>query len=266
MVNPYAGSDDAAVAIAGAWAGANVVRTMYGRRLSRIDKGAGDFATTADVEAEKAILGVIRAARPDDAILGEEGGQQGAAEAVRQWLVDPLCGTLNYAVGTMLVAVNVALRDGAAAVADPFSGEVFFTDGKAAWVRHDGTDDALLTPTPASRLVDVNLDPPYPSAPEFRAVDLLAHPGFIEHFRPRVVSTTLALAWVAAGKRAAYITDGGNLSESVHFAAGIALCRAAGCVVTGIDGAPIGEAGRGLVVAADDETHGLLMSMMRRCS
>ncbi|WP_030372099.1 inositol monophosphatase family protein [Streptomyces rimosus] len=266
MVNSYASSDDAAVAIAGARAGADVVRAMYGRRLSRIDKGAGDFATTADVEAEKAILGVIRAARPDDAILGEEGGQQGAAEAVRQWLVDPLCGTLNYAVGNMLVAVNVALRDGAAAVADPFSGEVFFTDGKTAWVRHDGTDEALLTPTPASRLVDVNLDPPFPSAPEFRAVDLLAHPGFIEHFRPRVVSTTLALAWVAAGKRAAYVTDGGNLSESVHFAAGIAVCRAAGCVVTGIDGAPIGEAGRGLVVAADDEAHGLLMSMMRRCS
>ncbi|MFF6914223.1 inositol monophosphatase family protein [Streptomyces sp. NPDC012466] len=263
MINSYASSDDAAVAIAGARAGADVVRTMYGRRLNRIDKGAGDFATAADVEAEKAILGVIRAARPEDAVLGEEGGQQGAAGAVRQWLVDPLCGTLNYAVGNMLVAVNVALRDGAAAVADPFSGEVFFTDGETAWVRHGGADDALLTPSSAARLVDVNLDPPFPSAPGFRTVDLLAHPGFVRSFRPRVVSTTLALAWVAAGRRAAYVTDGGDLSRSVHFAAGIALCRAAGCVVTGIDGAPVGEAGRGLVVAADDETHGLLMSMMR---
>ncbi|MEV5896588.1 inositol monophosphatase family protein [Nonomuraea fuscirosea] len=262
MINSHASSDDAAVAIAGARAGADVVRNMYGQRLNRIDKGAGDFATAADVETEKTILGVIRTARPDDAVLGEEGGQQGAAGAVRQWLVDPLCGTLNYAVGNMLVAVNVALRDGAAAVADPFSGEIFFTDGETAWVRHDGADDALLMPSPATRLVDVNLDPPFPSAPGFRAVDLLAHPGFVERFRPRVVSTTLALAWVAAGKRAAYVTDGGDLSRSVHFAAGIALCRAAGCVVTGIDGAPI-EAGRGLVAAADDETHGLLLSMMR---
>lgn len=263
VINLYASSDDAEVAIAGARAGADVVRNMYGRRLTRIDKGAGDFATAADVEAEAMILDVIRALRPDDAVLGEEGGQQGGADAVRQWLVDPLCGTLNYAVGNMLVAVNVALRDGAAAVADPFSGEVFFTDGETAWVRHDGADDALLTPTPATRLVDVNLDPPFPSAPGFRAVDLLAHPEFVERFRPRVVSTTLALAWVAAGKRAAYVTDGGDLAGSVHFAAGIALCRAAGCVVTGIDGAPIGEAGRGLVVTADDETHGLLMSMVR---
>ncbi|MFJ5094247.1 inositol monophosphatase family protein [Streptomyces sp. NPDC088557] len=262
MIDSYASSDDAAVAIAGARAGADVVRAMYGQRLDRIDKGAGDFATAADVEAERTILGVIRSARPDDAVLGEEGGQRGAVSAVRQWLVDPLCGTLNYAAGSMLVAVNVALRDGAAAVADPFSGEVFFTDGEAAWVRNDGAEDALLTPSSATRLVDVNLDPPFPSAPGVRAVDLLARPEFVERFRPRVVSTTLALAWVAAGRRAAYVTDGGDLSRSVHFAAGIALCRAAGCTVTGIDGAPVGEAGRGLVVAADDETHGALMSMI----
>ncbi|WP_328906447.1 inositol monophosphatase family protein [Streptomyces sp. NBC_00234] len=262
MITSNAGRDDTEIAIAAVRAGADVVRGMYGRRLTRIDKGAGDFATTADVEAEKAILGVIRAARPDDAVLGEEGGQQGASGAVRQWLVDPLCGTLNYAVGSMLVAVNVALRDGAAAVADPFADEVFFTDGETARVRRNGTD-APLVPTSATGLVDVNLDPPFPGAPGFRAVDLLAHPGFVERFRPRVVSTTLAVAWVAAGKRAAYVTDGGDLSGSVHFAAGIALCRAAGCVVTGIDGAPAGPGGRGLVVAADAETHGLLMSMIR---
>ncbi|MFC7880876.1 inositol monophosphatase family protein [Streptomyces sp. NPDC057376] len=261
MTSSYESLDDAGVAAAAAGAGADVVRRMYGRRLSRTDKGAGDFATAADVEAEKTIVGVIRAARPDDAVLGEEGGRRGPAAAVREWLVDPLCGTLNYASGSMLVAVNVALRRGAAAVADPFSDEVFRTDGESAWVRQDEVD-VELTPTSAARLVDVNLDPPFPSAPGFRAVDLLAHPAFAERFRPRVVSTTLALAWVAAGRRAAYVTDGGDLSGSVHFAAGIAVCRAAGCVVTGIDGGPLGRAGRGLVVAADAETHGLLMSMI----
>ena len=262
MSDSYAGLDDAGVAAAAARVGADVVRGMYGRPLARVDKGHGDFSTAADVGAEKAILAVLRSARPDDAVLGEEGGRQGAAGAERQWLVDPLCGTLNYAVGTMVVAVNVALRGGAAAVADPFSGELFCTDGRTAWVRQDGAD-APLVPTSATGLVDVNLDPPFPNAPGFRAVDLLSHPGFVARLRPRVVSTTLALAWVAAGKRAAYVTDGGDLSGSVHFAAGIALCRAAGCVVTGIDGAPVGRAGRGLVVAADPEAHGLLMSLIR---
>ncbi|MEV0258780.1 inositol monophosphatase family protein [Streptomyces sp. NPDC050732] len=265
MSNSSTYSDDVEVATAAARAGADVVRALYGRRLDRFDKGAGDFATAADVAAEKAILDVIRAARPEDSLLGEEGGQQGAVDAARQWLVDPLCGTLNYAVGSMLVAVNVALRDGAAAVADPFSGEVFRTDGSTAWVRHEEVDtpvDTPLSPTSATRLVDVNLDPPFPSAPGFRAVDLLARPGFVAGFRPRVVSTTLALAWVAAGRRAAYVTDGGDLSQSVHFAAGIALCRAAGCVVTGVDGAPLGAGGRGLVAAADAGTHEQLLSMI----
>ncbi|MFG2867126.1 inositol monophosphatase family protein [Streptomyces sp. NPDC048338] len=264
MIESGQGLDDADVATAAARAGADVVRALYGQRLTRVDKGAGDFATAADLDAEEAILNVLRAARPDDAVLGEEGGQRGAAASAstRQWLVDPLCGTLNYAVGNMLVAVNVALRGGAAAVADPFAGEVFGTDGRSAWVRRDDRDTPLA-PTAATRLVDVNLDPPFPSAPGFRAVELLARADFVESFRPRVVSTTLALAWVAAGRRAAYVTDGGDLSGSVHFAAGIALCRAAGCVVTGVDGAPLGPAGRGLVVAADADTHRQLMSMIR---
>ncbi|BDH03207.1 inositol monophosphatase family protein [Streptomyces seoulensis] len=254
-------TDDLETATAAALAGAEVVRDGYGKELARIDKGAGDFATAADVEAERAVRRVIRAARPDDAVLGEEGGRQGAADARRLWLVDPLCGTLNYAVGSMLVAVNVALRDGPAAVADPFSGEVFRTDGRTARLWRDGADTPL-TPTATTGLVDVNLDPPFPSAPGFRATDLLAHPVFTARFRPRVVSTTLALAWVAAGRRAAYVTDGGDLSGSVHFAAGIALCRAAGCVVTGVDGAPLGPDTRGLVAAADADTHSLLMSVV----
>lgn len=49
----------------------------------------------------------------------------------------------------------------------------------------------------------------------------------------------------------------------MHFAAGIALCRAAGCVVTGVDGEPVGPVGRGLVAAADAGTHALLLSLIR---
>jgi fructose-1,6-bisphosphatase/inositol monophosphatase family enzyme len=47
---------DRNVAIAAAEAGAAVVRSRYGRSLARLEKAQGDFATAADVEAEKAIL------------------------------------------------------------------------------------------------------------------------------------------------------------------------------------------------------------------
>lgn len=254
---------DAELAVTAAQAGADVVGGMYGASLTRFEKSAGDFATAADLEAEKVILNVLRNARPDDAVTGEESGRTGADSAERMWLVDPLCGTLNYAVRNMLVAVNVALRVGAditaAASADPFTGEVFWTDGERAYVRSDGVDEELR-PSPDSRLVDVNLDPPFPNAPGFRAVRLLADTGFIERFRPRVVSTTLAVAWVAAGRRAAYVTDG-HLRDSVHFASGIALCQAAGCMVTGIHGQPLHAGVGGLIVAADQQTHAALLQM-----
>jgi hypothetical protein len=55
------------------------------------------FATNADIEAENAMLAVLRHERPSDAILGEESGRTEAADNGRTWLIDPLCGTLNYA-------------------------------------------------------------------------------------------------------------------------------------------------------------------------
>ncbi len=245
-------------------AGAEVVRSHYGSSLTRFAKSAGDFATTADIEAEKAIIDVLRTARPNDRVLGEEGGHTGNGDSERLWLVDPLCGTLNFAVRNMLASVNVALRaDGQVTVAgsaDPFSNEVFWTDGVAAYVRHGGVDQRLV-PSAESGLVDVNLDPPFPNHEVFSAARMLVDEGFIAQFRPRVVSTTLAVAWVAGGRRAAYVTDG-HLRDSVHFAAGIALCQAAGCVVTGIDGQPVHTGAGGLIVAADETTHSSLLNLV----
>ena len=253
---------DADLAIAAARAGAAVARSRYGGSLSRLAKSGLDFATDADIAAEHAITDLLRANRPDDAILGEELGAVGSAE--RTWLVDPICGTANFAAQTPLVAVNVALRTGdrfaAAAAADPIADEVFWTDGTSAWRRTGDADDPL-TPDPASRLVDLNLDPPFPNAGRFSAAGLLTRPEFAAAFQPRVVSTTLALAWVAAGRHAGYVTDG-DLRDSVHFAAGIALGRAAGCVVTDLFGGPVLAGPTGLVAAADRATHDALRALI----
>ncbi|XVU20655.1 inositol monophosphatase family protein [Actinoplanes sp. CA-054009] len=254
---------DGELAVSAAQAGARVVRDHFGAALERVDKGGGDFATAADLEAERVIIAMLREQRPGDAVVGEETGHSGAP-AERTWLVDPLCGTLNYAVRNLLVAVNVALRKSgevtAAACADPFTGEVFWTDGHSARVRREDADEQL-SPSASSRLVDVNLDSPFPNDPRFRAAALLANREFAARFRPRVVSTTLAVTWVAAGRRAAYVTDG-HLEDSVHFAAGIALCRAAGCVVTSLDGSPVHTGAGGLIVAADAPTHADLLTMI----
>ncbi len=250
---------DPEVAVAAAEAGAAVVRRKYGEAHTRLEKSASDFATDADLEAEQAIRELLRDARPDDGFVGEESGTSGPSSD-RTWLVDPLCGTLNYAARTPLVAVNVALREGpdtrVAASADPFAGEVFWTDGRGAWVRRDGADEPLL-PSGGTRLVDVNLD-----GASSAMVALLGDPDFGRHFGPRVLSTTLAVAWVAAGRRTGYVTEG-DLRDSVHFAAGIALCEAAGCVVTGIEGQPLHTGTGGLIAAADPDSHARLLEIVR---
>ncbi|MFD7074861.1 inositol monophosphatase family protein [Nocardioides sp. NPDC059952] len=251
---------DEAVAIAAATAGAAVVREMYGTDLSHFDKSPTDFATEADIASEKAIRETIATYRPEDAFEGEESGRSGDSE--RRWLVDPLCGTLNYAAQTPLAAVNVALvtPDGirTAVSADPISEEIFWTDGTNAWIRKGG-GDTVLTPTPRTRLVDIQCDGPLDRP--FVGGQLVADPRLRAHFGPRVMSSTLAVAWVAAGRRAAYVTDG-HLEGSVHFTAGIALCQAAGCIVTDLDGNPI-HTGRGMIATADAATHQLLLDLVR---
>ena len=254
-------ASDAEVALAAALAGAAVVRGRLGTPLVRHLKSGQDFATDVDIAAESAIRDVIHASRPEDTVVGEEAGRSGGGSG-RTWLVDPLCGTANFAAGTPGLAVNVALRAAGvmvvSAVADPVGNELLWADTSSAYLRR-GAVDTPLVPTAESRLVELNLDPPFPSAPGFRCLDLLSDADFCASFRPRVLSTSLALAWVAAGHRAAYVTDG-DVRDSVHFAAGVALCVAAGCTVTDLDGRPWPEGRDGLLAAADAVTHQTLLS------
>jgi myo-inositol-1(or 4)-monophosphatase len=255
---------DAEVAIAAVEAGAAIVRARFGTSLTRVEKAPMDFATDVDVSAEQAILDVLRGARPADSYLGEELGTSGNDSADRVWLIDPLCGTVNFATQTPMMAVNVALRNGsrieAAAVAAPLAGEVFWTGGQRAFLRRADTD-AAVSPSSATRLVDVNLDPPHPNGTRFLTARMLADPAFMTTFRSRVSATALPLAWVAAGRRAAYVTDG-HLRDSVHFSAGIALCQAAGCVISGLQGQALYTGAGGLVAGADRQTHASLIEII----
>ena len=66
---------DPEVARAAAEAGAAIVRNHFGGDHRRHDKGGLDFATNADLDAERAIIDVLRRHRPDDHIHGEESGR-----------------------------------------------------------------------------------------------------------------------------------------------------------------------------------------------
>lgn len=65
--------------------------------------------TEADQAAERAIREVLTAARPDDAIAGEEYGETGHAD--RRWIIDPIDATINYMRGVPVWGTLIALED-----------------------------------------------------------------------------------------------------------------------------------------------------------
>jgi 3'-phosphoadenosine 5'-phosphosulfate (PAPS) 3'-phosphatase len=80
---------DAELVVAATEAGADAVRARYGSSLARFGKSPICFATDADIESERAIMNVLRAARPTDGFIGEEPGAErrdatGEVDAVRE--------------------------------------------------------------------------------------------------------------------------------------------------------------------------------------
>ena len=88
--------NDVDVAIAVAEIGSGVVRRCFGTTLNRLDKGGGDFATNADVDAENAMVALLTRERPDDAISRRGNRTNGIEGTFADLVDDPSCGTLNW--------------------------------------------------------------------------------------------------------------------------------------------------------------------------
>jgi myo-inositol-1(or 4)-monophosphatase len=89
--------------------GANLAREMQlgGIDVADTKTSVVDVVTEADRAVEALIRSRIADARPDDAILGEEGDDRPGTSGVR-WVVDPIDGTVNYLYGLPDCAVSVA--------------------------------------------------------------------------------------------------------------------------------------------------------------
>ncbi|MFZ2178487.1 MAG: inositol monophosphatase family protein [Rhodococcus sp. (in: high G+C Gram-positive bacteria)] len=69
-----------------------------------------DPVTVVDTESEQVIRARLARLRPDDAILGEEGGGEANSVAGVRWVVDPIDGTVNFLYGVPAYAVSVAAQ------------------------------------------------------------------------------------------------------------------------------------------------------------
>ena len=104
----------------------------------------GDFATTADLEAERRLGARVAALLPGSIVVGEEGAEKRpellAAIAGKDpvWIIDPLDGTHNFAQGlaqfTVMVALARAGETEAAWIHDPLAGRTVTAErGSGAW-------------------------------------------------------------------------------------------------------------------------------------
>jgi myo-inositol-1(or 4)-monophosphatase len=91
-----------------------------------------DIKLALDKESQDLITAILLGARPGDALYGEE-GLAGNQNSERQWIVDPIDGTVNFFYGIPHFCVSIALRVAGEIVVgvihDPMVGETW-TVGK----------------------------------------------------------------------------------------------------------------------------------------
>jgi myo-inositol-1(or 4)-monophosphatase len=199
-----------------------------------------DMVSTMDHASEQHIVDGIRAARPDDAIVGEEGTAHDGTSGVR-WIVDPLDGTTNYLYALPAFAVSIAAEvDGAVVagvVADPAHGETFAATlggGATCNGKPIGCSDVQSL---GSALVGTG----FSYSPERRA----RQGAVVAHLLPRardvrrIGAAALDLCWVACGRLDGFYEKG---LQPWDLAAGVLIASEAGATVGDLDGGPASTA------------------------
>ena len=242
-------------------AGELLLSELAGDRRIAFKGAPTNLVTEMDAHAEALILGRVREAYPDDAILSEEAGAA-QGRSGRRWIIDPLDGTTNYAHGLPLFGVSIALeaegRVVVGVVYDPVHRELFVAErGAGAFVnerklavsRVATLDESLLAtgfPYNIRETDDNNLR-------EYAAFSVRAQGA------RRLGSAVLYLAWVAAGRFDGYWELRTGPWDA---AAGSLLVEEAGGRVTDIDGTPL-TIDNPRVLASNGIIHDEMLAVLR---
>jgi len=218
-----------------------------------------DIVTVMDQRSEELLHRLIREARPEDGILGEEGVDVTGTSGLT-WVIDPIDGTVNYLYDIPAYAVSVAVVTGdarsegqwrpvAGAVADPSLSVVHHARrGGGAWTSREsapGAEGRRLSVSTQDRLGRALLATGFGYDPEVRARQAEVLRAVLPRVRDirRIGSAALDLVRVAEGSVDAYAESGINAWD---LAAGWVIVEEAGGVVVGRAGPP----GKALTVAA----------------
>ncbi len=198
-----------------------------------------DVVTEMDRRSEQMIVDLISAQRPDDAILGEEGGERSGTSGVR-WVVDPLDATVNYLYRLPMWGVSVAAEiDGEAVVGvvvAPELGESYLAvRGAGSWCVR-GNEVQGLKVSLCQDLSTALVTTGFGYAPQQRDLQAYVVRTLLPEVRDirRTGCAVVDFCWLASGRLDAYYERGLNAWD---MAAGALIAQEAGAVVTGVNGA-----------------------------
>jgi myo-inositol-1(or 4)-monophosphatase len=218
-------------------------------------KADRDPVTDVDLAVERTVRDLLARKTPGIDFLGEEEGRSGTnGRPVRTWAFDPIDGTVNYAAGSPLCAVSLALlEDGQPllGVVDlPFLGERYWAAaGGGAFVN----DQPLHVPDTARTINEAIValgdfatgpDAGSQNDLQIRLARLLAGRAL----RLRMLgSAAIDLAWLASGRHHASVT---LCNRPWDMAAGVVIAREAGATVADLDGSAYSLESRSVIAAA----------------
>lgn len=232
---------------------ADLIRTGTGgdRSVQATKSSPTDVVTAMDRAVEELLRSRIRQERPQDAVLGEEGGlagPSGGSPGGLTWVLDPIDGTVNYTYGLPAFAVSVAVVSGdprvpgawtpqAGCVLQPGSrpaGDQVWTAARGAGASANGTAIRMPAPPPLGRALVAT---GFGYRAERRAGQARVVAALLPRIRDirRIGSAALDLCWLAEGRLDAYYERGVNVWD---IAAAALVVREAGGEVTGLRGAP----------------------------
>ena len=225
-------------------------------------KSGRDLVTAADVAIEDAVRRMVADAL-SFSVIGEECGGEASADGSPYWLVDPICGTRNFASGIPLYCVNLALVEAneitVAVVGDPSTGEIDVAErGRGAWRLKDSARHRLTT-CDDSRTIVIE-DGKAKGNRRDRAAHFTAAAIRADRWDIRSLGTTLASPYVAAGRIAAYVVF---LISALHAGAGSLLITEAAGAVSDIDGRLWTIDSDSLVGSANSRFHEKLLHIAR---
>ena len=216
-----------------------------------------DVVTAADRAVERLLVDGIRAARPQDGLLGEEGASVEGTTGLR-WVVDPIDGTVNYLYGIPHWAVSVAVEHERRAVVgvvlDAPKGELF----TAVRGRGASLDGRRLACTSATDLGHALVATGFGYDARRRAVQAELATHVLPRVRDlrRLGAGALDLCAVAAGRVDAYFEQG---LSPWDLSAGGLVATEAGATLTGLAGDP---AGYPMVVCSAPRVHAALHDLL----